>query len=112
MEDNRGTDPDLGNMSPDNGTRSGESLRERIGERARKMRDSAASRADDAKGSIGRGVEHAGHTVRDRVSGEGRMHHAADKVASRVESVGRYLQEADFEEIAHDLTNVVRRYPL
>ena len=40
------------------------------------------------------------------------LHDAADRVASQVESAGRYLQEADFDDMAHDVTNLVRRYPL
>lgn len=112
MDNNRRTDPDLGNMSRDNGTRGGDSLGSRIGDRARSLKDSAVVRADDAKASLGRSVEEVAQKVRDSVPGDGRMHDAADRVASQVESAGRYLQEADFDEMAHDVTNLVRKYPL
>jgi ElaB/YqjD/DUF883 family membrane-anchored ribosome-binding protein len=83
----------------------------------REARERAGDRAERAVSGLGRSVEEAAYRVRSRIPAEGRfsegrLHDTAENVTERMEHVGRYLQEADFEEMAEDLTDVVRRYPL
>ncbi len=114
MDPNRPNDPRTAAESSDNGgrTESG-GARERI----RAARERVGERAERTVSGIGRSVEDAAHRVRDRLPqegrfSEGRLHDTAERVTDRMEQAGRYLQEADFEEMADDLTDLVRRYPL
>jgi uncharacterized protein YjbJ (UPF0337 family) len=57
---------------------------------------------ESAQGAIATGLE----------SAQGAISTAASAVADRVESASSYLQEKKFEEMATDLTTVIRTYPV
>jgi ElaB/YqjD/DUF883 family membrane-anchored ribosome-binding protein len=113
METDRPPDEKTAGPSSDNGGRTGGGIRDRV----RDARDAASERVERGVSGLGRSVQQAAHRVRERIPsegrfGHGRIHDTAERVTDRVEHMGRYLEEADFEEMAEDVTDLVRRYPL
>ncbi len=62
--------------------------------------------------SVAQGMGSAAERLRERVSHEGRAGKVAARVAETLESGSRYLSEHDVPEIADDVTELVKRYPI
>jgi ElaB/YqjD/DUF883 family membrane-anchored ribosome-binding protein len=61
---------------------------------------------------MGSGMTSAAERIRERAPQEGRAGRIAEKVASTLETGGRYLAERDVPAIADDVAGVVTRYPM
>ena len=71
----------------------------------------AASMAGEAATALGETVGSMASAIWDNVPHEGTRASAATAVAGGLESASSYLQEKGYEDIATDLTAVIRRYP-
>jgi ElaB/YqjD/DUF883 family membrane-anchored ribosome-binding protein len=67
-----------------------------------------AGTADTVLSSVGQGLNSLAETIRDYAPSEG----AAESVAVGLQSGGDYLVQHGVEDIAKDLTDVVRKYPI
>jgi hypothetical protein len=54
----------------------------------------------------------AAERIRERVPQEGKAGRVAERVAQTLENSSRYLSEHDVPEIADDVTQLVKRYPM
>jgi ElaB/YqjD/DUF883 family membrane-anchored ribosome-binding protein len=95
----------------------------RMGEQAQSMASNAQSmasntinqvgtRTDDALSSVGERMASIAGTIREKVPSEGRLGSTVGAVANTLESSGHYLSEHGVADIAGDLSNMVRRYPM
>jgi ElaB/YqjD/DUF883 family membrane-anchored ribosome-binding protein len=80
-------------------------------QRASDFASQAQERAEDARTGVGQGMTALAGQLRQNAP-EGTLGTAAGAVADRLQQTGRYLQEHDFRDMADDMTNVIRRYPL
>jgi ElaB/YqjD/DUF883 family membrane-anchored ribosome-binding protein len=85
----------------------GSTLAHRAGEFASQAQD----RAEGALSNVGQGMTSLADQLRQNAP-EGTLGTAAGAVADRLQQSGRYLQEHGFNDMADDMTSVVRRYPL
>jgi ElaB/YqjD/DUF883 family membrane-anchored ribosome-binding protein len=83
-----------------------------LGQKAGDVASAAADKADDAISSVGSGMSSLAGQLRQNAPREGTLGSAAGTVASGLEQGGRYLQEHGVREMADDMTNLVRRYPV
>jgi uncharacterized protein YjbJ (UPF0337 family) len=72
----------------------------------------AASMAGGAATSVGETMGSLASVIRDNAPHEGTIGSAATAVAGGLESASAYLQEKGYENIATDITAVIRRYPV
>lgn len=72
----------------------------------------AASMAGEAATAVGETMGSLASVIRDNAPHEGTIASAARAVAGGLESASSYLQEKAYENIATDLTAVIRRYPV
>jgi len=72
----------------------------------------AAKSMGGATETIGKQLSTFAETIRDTAPREGLMGSAAQTVANQIEDAGSYLQDQTFENMAHDLIALVRRYPM
>ena len=72
----------------------------------------AASMAGEAATAVGETMGSLASVIRDNAPHEGTITSAATAVAGGLESASSYLQEKGYENIATDLTAVIRRYPV
>lgn len=72
----------------------------------------AASMAGEAATAVGETMGSLASVIRDNAPHEGTIASAATAVAGGLESASSYLQEKAHENIATDLTAVIRRYPV
>jgi len=70
------------------------------------------STASDAASAVGEQIGSLAGVIRDHAPQEGAMATAATAVAGRLESASTYLKEKDYENLAADLTALVRNYPV
>jgi len=83
-----------------------------VGDKARDLAHKAEDRTDDALSSMGQRMSSMAGSLRQSAPRSGMVGSAADAVADRLESGGRYLQEHGVSEITDDLGSVIRRNPL
>ena len=90
-------------------------------DKAKDVASTVADRAQDAAQAVGKGADRAadwvggnieglGHTIRENAPSW--MSGAADKVASGLESSGKYLQEEGLTGMAKDVGELIRRNPI
>lgn len=72
-----------------------------VTDKAKEMAHYVGEKADDATTAVGSGMQ----------SLAGGVERASSKVADKLESGGRYLQEHDLRGIAEDVGNLIRRNP-
>jgi uncharacterized protein YjbJ (UPF0337 family) len=72
----------------------------------------AVSTASEAATAVGEQMGSLAGVIRDHAAQEGAMATAATAVAGGLESASTYLKEKDYENLATDLTALVRRYPV
>lgn len=102
-------------LEPPRGT-VGEQVKEQTGA----MMEAAKGLAEDAKEKVQEAVEVGASKAQEAKDAAGaQMHNVADKirqgsdvVSEKADQFGTYLQQHDFGAIGHDLTEVVRRYPV
>ena len=82
-----------------------------VAQKASELASTAQERAEGALSNVGQGMSSLGDRLRQKAP-EGTLGTAAGAVADRLQQGGRYLQEHDFGDMADDMSNVVRRYPL
>jgi ElaB/YqjD/DUF883 family membrane-anchored ribosome-binding protein len=82
-----------------------------LGHRAQEFAGAAQDRAEGALSSVGQGMSSLAGQIRQNAP-EGTLGSAAGAVADRLQEGGRYLQEHGFNDMAGDMSNVIRRYPL
>jgi len=68
--------------------------------------------ASSATSSVGSGMESLGEQIREHGPGSGMLGKATEGVAGALEDSGRYLQQANFSDMAEDFTNLIRRNPI
>jgi len=94
-----------------------------VAERAKEMARDASSRAGEVAKNVGHKTEEAvssvggqmkslAGTIREKAPHEGMLGSTASAVANTLDSGGAYLQEHDLRGMAHDMTNLIRRYPI
>jgi ElaB/YqjD/DUF883 family membrane-anchored ribosome-binding protein len=82
-----------------------------VAQKASEFASTAQDRAEGALSNVGQGMSSLADRLRQNAP-EGTLGTAAGAVADRLQQGGRYLQENDFGDMAGDMSNVVRRYPL
>jgi len=81
-------------------------------EKAQQWASTASSKVSDARCSVGDGIESLAGKIRDKSPQGGMLGSAAEGVADTVEAAGSYLRDTEFSEMGHDMSNVIRRYPI
>jgi ElaB/YqjD/DUF883 family membrane-anchored ribosome-binding protein len=82
---------------------------------ARKAGDTASNvgqRAGEAVSNVGGQMRNLAGTIRQSAPSEGIMGSAASTVADSLEAGGKYLEEETLGSLAHEATELIRRYPL
>ena len=82
-----------------------------VAQKASEFASTAQERAEGARSNVGQGMSSLADRLRQNAP-EGTLGTATGAVADRLQQGGRYLQEHDFGDMADDMSNVVRRYPL
>lgn len=83
-----------------------------MADKAREIPERASARADAAIGTVGEKMHSVAGTLRNNAPKEGRVACAVEKVADTLDSGGDYLSDKGVTDIAHDVTGVVKRYPM
>jgi len=82
-----------------------------VADRARDAVSGIGTRAEDATHSVGKGMESLAGTLRDKMPNQGVLGSAGSRVASTLESSGRYLEQEGLQGMAEDMTNLIRKNP-
>lgn len=80
--------------------------------KAQELGSTMTEKAGNAATSVGQGMSSLAGTIRQKAPSEGMVGSAASTVANQLEAAGSYLQDRSFENMARDLTGLIRRYPL
>lgn len=80
--------------------------------KAQEFGAAAVSTASEAATAVGEQIGSLAGVIRDHAPHEGAIGTAATTVAGGLESASTYLKEKDYENLAADLTALVRRYPV
>lgn len=83
-----------------------------VGHSAEDVASYIGRKTNDAGSAMGGSLRTFGHTVRDRGPENGIAGGASSAVADTFERSGRYFQEERIEEIAADVTGLIRRNPI
>jgi hypothetical protein len=76
------------------------------------MAKNVGHKAEDAVSSVGGQMKSLAGTIREKAPHEGVVGSTATAVANTLDSSGEYLQKHNLSGMAHDTTNVIRRYPI
>ena len=93
----------------------GQSISGGYGEARAKAQEFGAAAADkigSATKAAGEKMSSLAGTLRENAPQQGSLGSAADAVARKLDTTGSYLQEMQVEDMARDLTGLIRRYPL
>ena len=80
--------------------------------KAKELGATAASKAGEAATAVGEQMGSLASTIRENAPHEGAIATAATAVAGGLESASSYLHEKDYENLATDLTALIRSYPV
>jgi uncharacterized protein YjbJ (UPF0337 family) len=80
--------------------------------KAQELGATAATKASEAVTVVGEQMGSLAGVIRDHAPHEGVIATAATAVAGGLESAGSYLHEKDYENLATDLTALIRSYPV
>jgi hypothetical protein len=80
--------------------------------KAQELGMTAVSMAGEAATAVGETMGSLASVIRDNAPHEGTIASAATTVAGGLESASSYMQGKGYENIAIDLTAVIRRYPV
>ena len=90
----------------------GKDFANEVSDKAKKVGTQAAHATDSMISSVGQGMSNLADKIRDNAPAEGKMGSAVDTVAEGLETGGKYLSEHKVDDIAKDVTEVVRKYPV
>mgnify|MGYP003296683514 CR=1 FL=1 len=79
---------------------------------AQELGATAATKANEAATVVGEKIGSLANVIRENAPHEGAVGTAATAVADGLESASSYLREKKFEDLARDVTAVVRTYPV
>jgi ElaB/YqjD/DUF883 family membrane-anchored ribosome-binding protein len=79
---------------------------------ARDAVSSVSRQADRATHAVGSGMESVAHTLREKMPHGGVLGAATSSVAGGLETGGKYLENEGINDIATDVTNLIRRNPI
>jgi uncharacterized protein YjbJ (UPF0337 family) len=80
--------------------------------KAQEFGSAAAERVGGASKAVGETMSSWAGTIRESAPQEGSIGSAAKTVANQLENAGSYLQDNTFENMARDVTTLIRRYPI
>lgn len=80
--------------------------------KAQEFGSTVAEKASGATTSVGEGMSSLAGSIRHYAPSEGTVGSAASSVANQLDAAGSYLKDSNFENMANDLTALIRRYPL
>ena len=80
--------------------------------KAQEFSSAAAEKVGGATKSVGETMSSLAGTIRESAPQEGSIGSAAKTVANQLENAGSYLQDNTFENMARDVTALIRRYPI
>jgi hypothetical protein len=79
---------------------------------ARDTASNLGQRAEDLTGRLASGMSSMGETIRQHAPREGYLGQAADRVASGIESGGRYLEREGLSGMTDDLSTLIKNNPI
>jgi uncharacterized protein YjbJ (UPF0337 family) len=80
--------------------------------KAQELGTAAAEKVGSATKVVGEKMSSVAGTIRGNVSQEGTMGSAAQTVANQLDNAGSYLQDNALENMAQDVSGLIRRYPI
>ena len=80
--------------------------------KAQEFGSAAAEKVGGATKAVGETMSSWAGTIRESAPQEGTMGSAAKTVANQLDNAGSYLQDKTFENMARDVTALIRRYPI
>jgi len=80
--------------------------------KAQELSTAAAERVGGATKAAGETMSSWAGTIRESAPQEGTIGSAARTVANQLDNAGSYLQDNTFENMARDVTALIRRYPI
>jgi uncharacterized protein YjbJ (UPF0337 family) len=80
--------------------------------KAREMGTTASEKVHNATTTVGEKMSSLAGSLRTSAPQEGTMGSAAHTVADGLEAAGSYLQDKSLENMASDVTSLIRRYPI
>ena len=80
--------------------------------KAQEVGSAAAEKVADTSKAVGEKISSLAGTIRENAPQEGTIGSAAKTVANQLDSAGSYLQDSNFENMAKDVTGLIRRYPI
>jgi len=90
----------------------GKNVMSQASEKAEELGEAASEKTKQGMNVVGNKMTSLAGSIRESAPTEGRMGTAASKVADSLESSGQYLKEHGFGDIADDVSNVIRKYPM
>jgi len=82
------------------------------GQAAGSAASAVKDQAEHAGAAVGSGMENLAGTIRENLPRQGMLGSVSSTVADSLETGGHYLQEHGLNDMAEDLTQVVRRHPI
>jgi len=83
-----------------------------LAHKAQEAASTVGHRAEEAKSSVAGGISSLAGQLRQNAPHEGMLGSASGAVADRLQEGSRYLQQNSFQDMADDVTGLVRRYPV
>jgi uncharacterized protein YjbJ (UPF0337 family) len=80
--------------------------------KVQEVSSAAAEKMGDATKTVGEQMSSLAGTIRDNAPQEGVIGSAAKTVANQLDDPGAYLQDNTFDNMARDISGLVRRYPM
>lgn len=80
--------------------------------KAQEYGSAAAEKVSGAGTAMGNKMSSMAGSLRESAPSQGVIGSAAQSVAGGLDAAGSYLQEKDFDHMAQDVTNLIRRYPV
>jgi hypothetical protein len=81
-------------------------------DKARETVNAAGQRVESAVSAVGSGINSLAGSIRENMPREGMIGNTSERVASTLETGGRYLQDEGLTGMMDDLSRFVRRNPL
>jgi len=84
----------------------------KVGDMVNQAASAVGKGAENLTSSAGSSLRHLGDTIREHTPQEGVLGSASQTVANTLRDSGRYIEEAGFNGMAKDVTELVRRNPI
>jgi len=92
-----------------------EKMKEKVGElsdKASQLASDIPQKTDDALTSMGEKIVDIAGKLKEKAPSEGKLAHPASKLVSGLETGGDYLVNHGVTDIASDVTDIIRKYPV